>query len=721
MPLNLQSQEYLAKLLAKENLSVQHGNYSTASFEIENRVLRLPLWADKGKDVYDLLVGHEVGHALYTPIDGWHDSEKKIGKIPRAYLNIVEDIRIERKIQETYPGIVRPFKSGYKKLFDDNLFGTDDRDINEAGLMDRLNVSSKGRGYVPVEFSEEEAPLVKEAMEVETWDDVVNVCEKLFAFVDENEKDEEMPEGTSADFPSNDMDGDDEAETENPEGTTPAEDDEEMDQESEGEGGKTLADVYDEEHNEKVEEKPTMADKHSPWTEDTFREREEDLLQKKEQRHGETQQSTYSSGITDINLDKMLFTWKQAQALRNEYMESGDDYDRYENPYQHEYCERDWNEKKPGFNSTANLLAKDFERKKAAYEYSRAKTAKSGKLDPLKLHSYKYSEDIFLTVTNLAQAKSHGIIMFVDYSGSMSDIIEDVTNQAITIAMFCRKVNIPFEIYSFTTTGFHKKLLDRDEMKVKGNEIDDLDRIKIVEMLSSKMNNKTFEKAAYTSFAISKAHAYNRNIPYYVSANSLHPVDSMGSTPLIQTVILAKRLTNKFQKKHAIQKTNIMFLTDGYPDTINVNEDEHQTVRASRNNKIVNFNGKLIEGENSREMYTHALKILKEHTGAKTLGFHLATDASSFGQGYWDIEEKQHIEFKDVMKKWRKNGHLVWKNQKGYDDYFIIKCGQKQVDEEFTPKKHETIADIRNEFKKFNKNKKHTKQLVAKITDAVAI
>jgi len=105
----------------------------------------------KGKDVYDLLVGHEVGHALYTPTDGWHDSEKKIGKIPRAYLNIVEDIRIERMIQETYPGIVRRFKNGYKRLFDDNLFGTDDRDINKSGLMDRLNVSSKGRGYVPAE------------------------------------------------------------------------------------------------------------------------------------------------------------------------------------------------------------------------------------------------------------------------------------------------------------------------------------------------------------------------------------------------------------------------------------------------------------------------------------------------------------------------------------------------------------------------------------------
>ena len=45
----------------------------------------------------------------------------------------------------------------------------------------------------------------------------------------------------------------------------------------------------------------------------------------------------------------------------------------------------------------------------------------------------------------------------------------------------------------------------------------------------------------------------------------------------------------------------------------------------------------------------------------------------------------------------------------------------KNIDDEFTPKKVETIRDIRNEFKKFNKTKKHTKQLVAKISDAVAV
>ncbi len=713
MALNLQSQEYLAKLLAKENLAVQHGNYSTASFDVMNRVLRLPLWEDKGKDVYDLLVGHEVGHALYTPVEGWHDSKMKIRHIPRAYLNIVEDIRIERKIQETYPGIVRPFTSGYARLFDDNLFGTDDRDINKSGLMDRLNVHSKGRGYVPVEFSDEEAPLVKEAMEVKTWDDVVKICEKLFAFVDENEEDE-MPEGTNPDFPSNDMDGDDEVETENPKGTTPPEDDEEMDEEGEGEGGENDSEGKEKETEEK------KFDKHSPWTEENFRENEKDLLEKKEDRYDEAKQSMYSSGISDENLEKVVFSYKDAKAMRIEWCEENpqeENYSAYTNPAVTE----DWEKSKAGLNSTANLLAKDFERKKAAFEYSRALTAKTGKLDPLKLHAYKTSEDIFLTTTQLAQAKSHGIMMFMDLSGSMCDIIEDVTNQAISIAMFCRKVHIPFEVYSFTTCGWHGKSLHKDDIEVKGNEIDDLTKIKVVEMFSSKMNNKTFDEAAKEAFGISKAHSYRRDIEYYIPAGQLHSIDAMGSTPLIQTTILAAKLTTEFQKRHAIQKTNVMILTDGYPDSIGINDDEHADVKTHRNHKVINFNGKLITGEGARDLYKNALIRLKEITGAKIFGFHLANDASSFGQGYWDVNEKDYKEFKDVIKKWRKDNFLVWKNQKGYDDYFIIKCGNKPVDDEFEPKKTETIRDIRNEFKKFNKTKKHTKQLVARITDAVAV
>ena len=90
----------LAKLMARENITVQYGNYQTAWFDIKNRVLGLPMWKDMGKDVSDLLIGHEVGHALFTPFEGWHDSPEKLEGCPRSYINVVEDARIERHIKE---------------------------------------------------------------------------------------------------------------------------------------------------------------------------------------------------------------------------------------------------------------------------------------------------------------------------------------------------------------------------------------------------------------------------------------------------------------------------------------------------------------------------------------------------------------------------------------------------------------------------------------------
>jgi len=215
--MNLQSQDHLAKLLAKENLTVQHGNFQTASFNVVDRVLSLPLWADKGKAVHDLLVGHEVGHALYTPADGWHDSDKTIPGVPRSMINIIEDIRIEKLIQRTYPGIVKSFKSGYKTLFDDDLFGTVGKDLTKYGFMDKLNIQSKGRGYAEVSFDATEQLFVDLAMAVETWDDVLNACKEINTYLankEDYEEEEEEEEGEeNDDTETNDTTGDQSDET----------------------------------------------------------------------------------------------------------------------------------------------------------------------------------------------------------------------------------------------------------------------------------------------------------------------------------------------------------------------------------------------------------------------------------------------------------------------------------------------------------------------------
>ena len=88
--------------------------------------------------------------------------------------------------------------------------------------------------------------------------------------------------------------------------------------------------------------------------------------------------------------------------------------------------------------------------KKSAYQYSRATVAKSGVLDVNKLHAYKYSEDIFSSITTLADAKSHGMFFIVDMSASMSNEIGTVYKQAINLSMFCKSVGIPFKVYGFT-------------------------------------------------------------------------------------------------------------------------------------------------------------------------------------------------------------------------------------------------------------------------------
>jgi len=701
--MNLTSQEYLARLLAKENLTVQHGNYQTASFDVIDRVLYLPLWEDKGKAVYDLLVGHEVGHALYTPAEGWHDTKIDVEGIPRVYLNIIEDIRIERKIQETYPGIVKSFKAGYKRLFDDNLFGTNDREV--ITLMDKLNIHSKGRGIVPIEFDSDEQPFVDEAMIVQTWDDVVDISRKIHKFLQEK-KEEQNDEGDEI---SEKDDVGENSETQSGSSRQSPESDEQLSESSSGRQSSDSDEQLSESSEEKDDSDPTEA-----FTDEAFRKNENELLESTTDSWGKKRQSEYTSGISKENIEKIVTPFKELMKARANLDVSNSCY-----VYSDGVTE-EWTTVKKNLESTANLLAKDFERKKAAFEYSRATTAKKGSLNMNRIHQYKYSEDIFLTVTKLAQSKSHGIVMFIDMSGSMCDIIEDVVKQTITIAMFCKKVAIPFDVYTFTSRGLG---VDNDII-IKGNEIEGLQSIKIVQVLSSTMKPKVFRLASRDLFGMTKTQSYSyvKDYNYYVSRGEVTVYDEMGTTPLVQTSIVAYDIVSKFQRKYGIQKTNIMFLTDGWADRIGIKDDDSSAPPRANyidNYKIaLNFKGKIIKGEGA-ELYVNCLGRLRELTGAKITGFFLASKLRDFHHGLGS--DVSYDDRKDLIKTWKKEHVVSFKNKKGYDNYFIVKVGDNKQEEEFTPKKTEKISDIRNEFRKFNKGKKIVKQLVNKITDAVAV
>ena len=57
--------------------------------------------------------------------------------------------------------------------------------------------------------------------------------------------------------------------------------------------------------------------------------------------------------------------------------------------------------------------------KKSADEYRRAAVSKTGVIDTNKLFKYKLTEDIFKKTTVIPEGKNHGLIMHIDWSGSM--------------------------------------------------------------------------------------------------------------------------------------------------------------------------------------------------------------------------------------------------------------------------------------------------------------
>ena len=142
----------LAKLLAEEDINVVHRQQETAAFDVKNRELSLPIWKEMSKDIQDLMTIHEVGHALWTPLEQLEKAQKE--NIEFSFVNVLEDVRIEKKVQDKYLGSVRIFNRGYQELISNNFFGTKNKDTSKLNLIDRINLHYKHHNNIS--FSDDE-------------------------------------------------------------------------------------------------------------------------------------------------------------------------------------------------------------------------------------------------------------------------------------------------------------------------------------------------------------------------------------------------------------------------------------------------------------------------------------------------------------------------------------------------------------------------------------
>ena len=725
----VEQKSMLAKLMAAENISVEHKKIPTAAFDVKNRVLYLPILKWKpGSSVYDLFCAHEVGHALWTPYEGWHSSISEKGKGYKSFLNVIEDARIEKKIKRKFAGARKCMSSGYNELMDEDFFGLRKMGVipNDLGLIDRINLYTKAGTDYGVEFSDEEREWVEKVERTETWEDVVEVTDALYEWCKENESETDNSYG---DFGDDDFDEYEDGEREEEsEGSEGSEDDvnEENDfrddsKEKRGEGEEseeeTSSNSSGDSKNDSEEDSEEESENSSnnfeggesdPYGDRGFSDYEEEndptSLTDEAFRAKEEELADMSDGVRipkyltfpKINTESIVIDYKIIHEELNKYYNSQDGAVDFGNKLLREF--------KTSNSKMISYMVKEFEMRKAADIHRRAYASKKGNLDMNKIHAYKYSENLFRQITNLPEGKNHGMVMFIDWSGSMHGYMKDTIEQLINLTMFCQKVQIPFEVYAFSDhyrdysgerdiwneksrSEYDTTLAGKKVANYKKNELIISNNLRLMTLFSSKMRNpelnQAYKNLLLVANTFSNYYGYRSyDTPFYGAPTNF----SLGGTPLDATIICAKTIIEEFKTRTKAQIVNAVFLTDGQSNRNNHYLDSENVSRQiDRQNLHIDDSETRTrtypKRENGRQMDTTSIFLLalKKSLGINLLGFFLTSGTGRRTAGDMSYIMERYPRDEEISK-FRKEKFLI-ETKTSYDELYIINTKGLEIDE----------------------------------------
>ena len=732
--MSLLTNPILAKLLAKENLEVRHGNFRTAWFDPKNRVLGLPIWKDHGKDVYDLLVGHEVGHALFTPSEGWHGANEEIKGCPHSYLNVIEDVRIERKIRETYPGLISPMKRGYKVLVEKEFFGDlDSYDMDKMKLIDKINLKSKLRSEIEVPFNTEEQVLFDRSLKAETWSEVVQIVRDILAYSKALEEDkQELPQIAANEDNEDTTEEESDNEATAPSVTNTPEGDEEEDEDNSNSGGEgddeeeTSSDEEDQdETTASAQTKDDEDDLETAITDKIFRSREEELLDTNEDGHQAVFVQEMKKELRDFVTVKYDRLVEERAKVRSQKDNNFPQYELDNN------LPNEFNIHYKAVKKAITPAVKEFEMRKAAYQYQRSSSAKTGSVDVNRVHSYKFNDDIFKRVTLQADAKNHGMFLLVDYSGSMYETLDNALDQVMHLVAFCKATNIPFEVY-----GFSSNTSTYDQGGWQPGTMD-LDNLTLFQMTSSTLKKKEFEDSIYNIWLrrLCSSKYGDMRLAGVYPRDIYCPLEEFGSTPLHQALNVSYYLVKEMIRKNNIEKMSFVTLTDGDSNNLRVyqsnREDNAMPTKFGRKGGEYSMviDKKMVKFEGARSATQAILEHMQKRLGLTTVGFFIADNNRYMHNRCWHANndskttKNQYYDNKEGNSEYRKNRCIAFQDTLGYNEYYVLKKTglSTEEDEGFgSVEAGMSKGKLNSEFKKFAKSKKTNRVLMTKFAKAVA-
>jgi cobalamin biosynthesis protein CobT len=800
----------LARLLATENIRVEHQPVPTAMFDTASRTLVLPVWRGMSQDLYDMLVGHEVGHALWTPASDAvvTDAIKRVRTAgapsdvwAKSLLNIVEDARIERKIKEKFPGIRRNFTIAYRELIARDIFGLAGGDPSSKGFVDRFNLYHKcgALGLMQVAFDSQEQALVNRGQITESFEDVVRLCEDICAFMrDENDGSQQGEGGEGKPGKGKPQQGDQQGDADaDSQGSAPSDDageqgdaavngqaddadaDTERPQGDKGDGQPQQGKQQGKPQGEKSEEKPgekgeqtaegdpgtgRSADKGSNIGENISTDSSmTDGLGKMADTRNAGYYNQYGEA-PKFRMDRLVVTAEDVIALwRDQFAAAPKALALVDSLHAH------WlRDNQP----TILNMVKRFEQRKAADDAKRTMTAKSGRIDTSRLAYYKVSEDLFLSMTTTTDGKSHGLVMVVDWSGSMSGVLGSVVSQVLCLVEFCRKAGVPYEVYAFSdcVSGWKQgEQVAYDDYSGKYEVTDAVAGalnpagFRMVQFLRSGMSRADHADAVRGLISVMAMHGYapfteqmrpmaqaiNPSVSAYYPTDYLYTIApgfrapqalSLNGTPLNEALLACADIVEAFRKRTGAQIVNLAVLTDGEASrSVGVHKgavakDGYKKDRAGYDRYpavVLRWGSKqysFVEiGANryGRADETNAIiRYLRDRTGARCYGFFLASDKSaermvkSGGYFAWKTPQQQEA----AKQQLDTDGSCIVPHA-AYDEYYLVGIDSRTESEDFMDRLDTTALSARKIASSFAKGmaaRSTSRTIMVRFTDCFA-
>jgi len=784
----VEQKSQLAKLLATENVVIQHKKVQTASFNPTTRVLTCPIWKDMSPELYDLLMSHEVGHALNTPADGWHGAVSKNGRNYKNFLNVIEDARIEKRIKRRYPGLVKSYIKGFNDLLDMNIFGVQDiEEINELSFINRINLFTKSSYSMPIQFSNEESLIIDEIKKLESWEDVIAMTDRLwdqaveeqeqdqttmFDYTDIEEAGDEDSSGKSDQTgfsPNDDSDNEDESEDQLEE----IESDEDEDSKVSSDSNSNENEDESEKENEKDSEDQGVSphgavdghEKHEPTceTDESFRENESQLL-------SESSKDNIYIDIPKPRLERILEDTvtvnKGMTKFYDEIATRGDGFWHFnikrnlievseaKKLFSRSHVLNEFKKKNDRFIS---LMAKDFEMKKAATKYAKARLYTSGDIDVNKIYKYKFDDQIFRKLTKLPKGKNHGMILVLDLSGSMDRNMAGSIEQIAILTAFCKKVQIPFRVFGFTSRpikssydGYSDESTDKWYVTEGSLALDDDWSLR--EFINSDMGAAAYKNALENLLLGKSSYNYSTlNVGYGLIPDEL----GLSSTPLNEAIVALGTIIPEFRQKNNLDIVNTIFVHDGdsnWSQSYNTWYDpevvgDKYTLKAhwrtigARNSdynfviqdKKVRFSS-IVKIDRNNNITNDLLEWLKAKTGSQIFGFFVSTRMTDAINYRYVPKDSKNVNFyrapweeKEAVKKIARKQKFIESNNRGFDQFYILNDSNKLTtdDEEFefevNNKKSINTRSLASQFTKMNRTRSVNRILATKFVEKIAV